>query len=80
MTAPIRVLLVDDHDLVRHGLAAILAAAPAIQIVGEVADGPTAVQVARELTPDIVLMDVEMLGGTASPPPAPSWPPAPQHG
>ncbi|HEY5849112.1 MAG TPA: response regulator transcription factor [Microlunatus sp.] len=63
MTEPIRVLLVDDHDLVRDGLAAILAADPAIEIVGEVADGPAAVRVARDLTPDIVLMDVEMPGG-----------------
>jgi DNA-binding NarL/FixJ family response regulator len=63
MTEPIRVLLVDDHDLVREGLAAILAADPAIKIVGEAADGLTAVQVARDLTPDIVLMDVEMPGG-----------------
>ena len=79
MTAPIRVLLVDDHDLVRDGLATILAADPAIEIVGEAADGPTAVQVARDLTPDIVFTS-RCLAGTGSPPPAASWPPAPQPG
>lgn len=63
MTAPIRVLVVDDHDLVRDGMAAILAADPAIEIVGEAADGPAAVEVARKVEPDIVLMDVEMPGG-----------------
>jgi DNA-binding NarL/FixJ family response regulator len=63
MTDPIRIVLVDDHDLVRGGLAAILAADPDIEIVGEAADGPTAVQVAASVHPDIVLMDVEMPGG-----------------
>ena len=56
-------LVADDHDLVRDGLAAILDADPGIEVVGEVADGPAAVRAARELDPDIVLMDVEMPGG-----------------
>ena len=63
MTDPLRVLVADDHDLVRDGLAAILDADPGIEVVGEVADGPAAVRAARELHPDIVLMDVEMPGG-----------------
>jgi DNA-binding NarL/FixJ family response regulator len=63
VTDPIRVLLVDDHDLVRGGLAAILAADPGIEIVGEAADGIAAVRVACDLQPDVVLMDVEMSGG-----------------
>jgi DNA-binding NarL/FixJ family response regulator len=63
MTTDIRVLLVDDHDLVRGGLSAILDAAAGIEVVGEAASGPAAVASARELQPDVVLMDVEMPGG-----------------
>lgn len=63
MTAPIRVVLVDDHDLLRGGLAAILDTADGIQVVGEAADGVAAVHVVRDLAPDVVLMDIEMPGG-----------------
>jgi DNA-binding NarL/FixJ family response regulator len=59
----IRVLLVDDHDLLRAGLATVLATDPAIEVVGECRDGVTAVQLAAELIPDMVLMDIEMPGG-----------------
>lgn len=63
MSEPIRVLLVDDHDLVRGGLAAILRADPAIHVVAEAANGPDAVHQAIQHAPDIVLMDIEMPGG-----------------
>jgi len=59
----IRVLLVDDHDLLRAGLVTVLSTDPAIGVVGECADGPSAVRMCRELRPDVVLMDVEMPGG-----------------
>lgn len=57
---PIRVLLVDDHPVVRSGLAGLLAAEPDIEVVGEAADGAAAVDAARALTPDLVLMDLRM--------------------
>jgi DNA-binding NarL/FixJ family response regulator len=60
---PIRVLLVDDHDLVRGGLAAILGTNPAIEVVAEAANGLQAVQQSVEHEPDVVLMDIEMPGG-----------------
>jgi len=56
----IRVLVVDDHDLARHGLMAILAAAPDLEIVGEAKTGREAIEAARELLPDVILMDVRM--------------------
>lgn len=56
----IRVLLVDDQTLVRTGFRMILQAEDDIEIVGEAADGATAVDVARECRPDVVLMDVRM--------------------
>jgi DNA-binding NarL/FixJ family response regulator len=57
---PIRVLVVDDHALFRRGLEMVLAQEPDIDVVGEAGDGTEAVELARELTPDIVLMDVRM--------------------
>ena len=56
----IRVLLVDDDDLMRAGLRAILSSDDVIDVVGEADDGYTAVSRARELDPDVVLMDVRM--------------------
>jgi DNA-binding NarL/FixJ family response regulator len=58
----IRVLVVDDQALVRGGLRMILDAQPDIDVVGEAADGHEAIDQARELTPDIVLMDIRMPG------------------
>jgi DNA-binding NarL/FixJ family response regulator len=58
----VRVLLVDDQDLVRAGFGMILGVEPDLQVVGEAADGAGAVRAARELAPDIVLMDVQMPG------------------
>lgn len=58
----IKVLLVDDEQLVRAGLKLILAAEPDIEIVGEAGDGREAVTLTRRLDPDVVLMDVQMPG------------------
>ncbi len=60
MTASIRVLLVDDQSLLRAGFRALLDSDPGLTVVGEAADGDEAVRVARETTPDVVLMDVQM--------------------
>jgi DNA-binding NarL/FixJ family response regulator len=58
----IRVLLADDHQLVRSGFRVILDIEDDIEVVGEAADGAKAVELARSLRPDVVLMDVEMPG------------------
>jgi two-component system invasion response regulator UvrY len=58
----IRVLVVDDHELVRVGLRHILADYPAIQIAGEAVDGESALRMNRELRPDVVLLDVSLPG------------------
>jgi len=58
--APIRVLIVDDHDIVREGLAELLSNYGEIEIVGQASDGVTALALARELQPDVMLMDVRM--------------------
>jgi DNA-binding NarL/FixJ family response regulator len=58
--SPVRVLLVDDDDLMRAGLLSVLATDESIEVVGEAADGLEAVDRVRALTPDVVLMDVRM--------------------
>ena len=60
MTAPIRVLLVDDDALMRAGLEAILSSDAAVRVVGEASDGRIAVEQVRRLQPDVVLMDIRM--------------------
>ncbi len=66
--ATIRVILADDHAVVRAGLRAVLGAAPDIDVIGEASDGSEAVQLADTLDPDVVVMDLTMDGmdGTAA--------------
>jgi RNA polymerase sigma factor (sigma-70 family) len=60
MTDLVRVLIADDDDLMRAGLKAVLSSDPAIELVGEAADGRAAIEQVRALAPDVVLMDVRM--------------------
>ena len=59
----IRILLVDDHPVVRHGLRGMLDAEPDLTVVGEAASGPAGVDAAAAQRPDIVLMDLRMPDG-----------------
>jgi len=58
--SPIKVLLVDDHTLVRKGIARLLATQPDLKVVGEAGDGLEAEAMAAELLPDVILLDLEM--------------------
>ena len=58
--SPIRVLIADDQPLVRAGLRMLLSTVPDIEVVGEASDGETAVRLAKELTAEVVLMDIRM--------------------
>jgi len=60
MSAPIRVVICDDQALIRTGLATIVDAQPDLEVVGECGDGRTGVDLARELRPDVVVMDIRM--------------------
>ncbi|MGW5310722.1 response regulator [Nocardia thailandica] len=81
MNPPVRLLLCDDHAVVRAGLRALLSSAGDIEVLGEAADGPAAVTLAANLRPDVVLMDLQLGGAmdgieatrriTAGPAPAP---------
>jgi DNA-binding NarL/FixJ family response regulator len=59
----IRVMLVDDHAMVREGLRLLLRTAPDIAVVGEAGDGVTALSIARQVAPDIIVLDLDMPGG-----------------
>jgi DNA-binding NarL/FixJ family response regulator len=62
MTSKHRILIVENHALLRAGLRALLASHPQFEVVGEAADGHDALQAARLLEPDLVLMDISMPG------------------
>jgi DNA-binding NarL/FixJ family response regulator len=62
MTSEIRVLLADDHSLVRKGFRRLLDDDPGIRVVGEACDGAQAVEMARSLRPDVIVMDMAMPG------------------
>ena len=59
----IRVLVVDDHELLRGGVSSVLGTDPGIEVVGQAGDGVSALAAAVRLRPDVVLMDVQMPGG-----------------
>ena len=65
MSDPIRILVVDDHHVVRQGLVALLNIMPDVAVVGQAADGLEAIELHRALRPDITLMDLQLpkLGG-----------------
>lgn len=60
MNEPIRILIADDHPIVRRGISMCLNQQPHLQVVGEAADGREALARIRELRPDVVLMDIDM--------------------
>lgn len=62
LRTPIRVLLVDDHTIVRQGLRALLAGSDEIEVVGEAEDGREGLREAQRLTPDVVVIDAAMPG------------------
>ncbi|WP_144932471.1 response regulator transcription factor [Paenibacillus sp. 32O-W] len=62
MEQPIKVLLVDDHEMVRIGLAAVLGTEEGIEVVGEASNGMDGIRLAQEYKPDVVLMDLVMEG------------------
>ena len=57
-----RVLITDDHAIVREGLRAVLSAQPDVEVIGEATSGEEAIRKAQELCPDIILMDITMPG------------------
>ena len=59
---PLRVVIADDHTLFREGVAALIASAPGLELVGESATGEAAVALAADLQPDVVVMDIRMPG------------------
>ena len=60
----IRVLIADDHPLFRKGMRAMLEALPEMEVVGEAATGEAAIALAGDLAPDVIVMDLQMPGGT----------------
>ena len=60
--AKIRVLLVDDHALVRRGFRRLLEDDPELEVVGEGSDGPQAEELARQLKPDVIVLDYALPG------------------
>lgn len=62
MTDPIRVVVVDDHQIVRDGLVALLGALDGMEVVGTAGDGVDALHVVAESAPDVVVMDIQMPG------------------
>jgi DNA-binding NarL/FixJ family response regulator len=62
MTQPIRILIADDHTMVRQGLSQICEAEPDMQVVGQAADGQAACRLVLELQPEVVVMDINMPG------------------
>ena len=64
IAAPIRILIADDHEVVRIGLAALLDAQPGLEVIAQAGSGDEAVRLARHHRPDVVVMDIRMPGGS----------------
>ncbi|MFC8597292.1 response regulator [Isoptericola sp. NPDC057191] len=62
LSAPVRLLVADDHPVVRDGIVGMVATDPGVEVVGEASDGSQSVALARVLDPDVVLMDLRMRG------------------
>ena len=62
MANPTRILIADNHALIREGVASLLAAQPDLAVAGQAAGGPQAVEMAQALKPDLILMDLKMPG------------------
>jgi DNA-binding NarL/FixJ family response regulator len=62
VSGPIKLLVADDHPIVRDGLSSLFAREPEFEVLGEAADGAEAVRMAEELLPDVILMDLRMPG------------------
>lgn len=60
MTETIRILIADDHAVVREGLRLLISSEPGMEVIGQAADGVEAVQMAQKLTPDVILLDLVM--------------------
>lgn len=61
---PLRIVIVDDHPLFRHGVRTLFATTPDLEVVGEAANGEEAVKMAQTLAPDVMLMDIRMPGAS----------------
>jgi NarL family two-component system response regulator LiaR len=59
-TVPVRIMIVDDHNIVRRGLTAFLKTVPDVEVVGQARDGQEAVDLCGQLQPDVILMDLVM--------------------
>jgi len=62
MSEPVKLLIVDDHPVVRDGLSSMFARDPEFSVVGEAADGAEAIRIAQVFAPDVILMDLRMAG------------------
>jgi DNA-binding NarL/FixJ family response regulator len=62
IASPVRIIVADDHEVVRSGFASLLDTQPDFTVVGTASDGHHAVQISRELQPDVILMDIRMPG------------------
>lgn len=61
---PLRILIVDDHPLFRKGVRGLIESVPEMEVVGEAATGEEAIMLAADLAPDVIVMDLQMPGGT----------------
>ena len=59
---PVKILMVDDHKIVREGLCALVNNEPDMEVIGEAQDGVEAIKLTRRLKPDVIVMDVNMPG------------------